>query len=144
MMSRYLEIEGVSALEHVLEEVFTEMESPGILVFGADSCYHSMLKYDVVRRLFKMIVKRFSANWIVLNGEESCDRAKRHEAVMKLRKRGVENIVGIYVKTDFVRADIDADSPTNFFHNCQVDKLLKSPPTPDGLAYLIAVSEENG
>lgn len=138
-MSQRWEISKVSTSKRVLEKIFTEVESPGILVFGADSCDGSMLKYDVCKAL-KVMTDQFSVPWTILSGEESCDHAKRHEAVMELRKRGAENVVGVYVKSDFVQADIDANPPSNFYHNLQVDRLLNNSPTPDGLAYLVTIS----
>ncbi len=77
----------------------------------------------------------------LLNGDESCDHKKRHEAVMDLKKMGMDKVVGIYAKVNPPDSDPREDDEA---WKRQARELLNNPPTPDGLAFLITLSVEEG
>lgn len=103
---------------------------PGILLFGVDSGWK-----DDFCELFRKWRGRF-LHYIILNGEDSCSHNARHDAVEELKKAGVNSVVGVYIKIPDSYPD---DSPELMR---QKAILNSNPPTPDGLAFLFTIVED--
>ena len=69
-------------------------------------------------------------------GEDSCNHNARHDAVEELKKAGVNSVVGVYIKIPDSYPD---DSPELMR---QKAILNSNPPTPDGLAFLFTIVED--
>jgi hypothetical protein len=113
------EIAELNTPERILEKIFDEVDSRGVLVFGVDSPF----KEKICNFIAYSRGDAFFFEIMVLDGRGSCNHAERHEAVMELKEKGVKDVVGVYVKS-------------------RSAKPLDNPPTVDGLTYLITISEE--
>ena len=128
----------------------------GIVVFGADCAFKKKI-IDIIHHEVVGSAKPASKNrWdggarnvgcshiVYLNGNDSGKHECRHELVMRLRKDPwCEAVIGVYVKTEPLRPADDSEmTKRDKQFNRQTQRLIDAPPTPDGLDYLITVSEE--
>lgn len=114
----------------LLETLVSNLDEPGILLFGIDGIVKSNIHWYLKRH------KNLAKNRLIrLNSRDSCDHTARHNAVMQLRKNGATGIVGIYTKVPNV---YEHDTPADIAYK----ELLKlNPPTPDGLTFFFTVTE---
>lgn len=109
----------------------------GVLLFGTVD--NPILK-NIYERLSAILSGGSHQHLIrVLNGNDSCNHEKRHEAVMRLKEEGADVVVGIYAKVNPPDSDPREDEEA---WKRQARKLLNNPPTPDGFAFLVTVSVE--
>ena len=96
----------------------------GVLIIGPDQCILKDYISDKFRWFGRVPNVRISSYPVmVLDGERSCSHTERHNAVASMMDEGVRNVVMVYVKKS-------------------TDALSMNPPTLDGLAGLITVTEE--
>ena len=151
-MSEYWEINGkASTPEDVFEKIFAELDAPGVLIFGADQYGSGEHEYGLkyrIGRLFERMERYYPHGRIVLSGGESCSHEARHEAVKWLKDvRDAKNVVGVHAKPiEHPLEEETQDGFTNILTRLierQKSELENNPPTADGLAYLITVSERD-
>ncbi|MBR5389278.1 hypothetical protein IK146_01830 [Candidatus Saccharibacteria bacterium] len=131
-----------------------KLPSPiGIVVFGADCAFKNkvidMIPNEVIDLTrnpgsdWKMRIRCGDSILICMNGDDSASHVCRHNQVQELADAKCTNVVGIYVKTDPAWAGKDGMTRERALkYSTQSTNLKNNPPTPDGLDYLITVSEK--
>lgn len=144
------EIDRVSTPDRIFQKINAEMVHPiGILIFGADCDFknqvtdeftanidHNVLGFSYGTSILKckFLLKSEMNLIIVLDSDDSCCHLVRHSLVKTLKDLGAKTMVGVFV------------DPCGSLHEPKAEAarqtLNETPPTADGLDYLIVVKEE--
>lgn len=144
------EIDRVSTPDRIFQKINAEMVHPiGILIFGADCDFKNQVtdeftanidhnvfgfSYETSILKCKFLLKSEMNLIIVLNSDDSCCHLVRHSLVKSLQNFGAKTVVGVFV------------DPCGPLHESKAEAarqtLNETPPTADGLDYLIVVKEE--
>ncbi len=156
------ETRRISTPERTFSKIREEMAQPvAIVLFGADcdtkdeaymNCVEQIPnlatgyggKGSLSLRAAKHPLSEGRSVLTVMSGGSSLDHSERHEVVQALRSLGARTVVGMYAKCNLPESSFDGATPTVIDSPLkkQVQSLLDSPPTADGLDYLIVVEEE--
>ncbi len=162
MSQNQWEIQRVSTSQRIFKKVRTEMSQPvGIMLFGADLSFKESILEELKQglpeaKLFSgapsthemvELIHGYSISIFTLSAMESADHELRHECVKVMRRIGARTVVGIYAKAELPRKiprrDLSDAVKQQRWHNERcISALRQQPPTPDGLDYLIVVSEK--
>ncbi len=159
-MNQKWEINRVSTSERIFDKINNEMAQPvGIVLFGADCELKDDVLMNCQREISNLvgygdvvsasIICRLGSGqsvMVAMNGDLSSDREQRHRVVTALRDFGAKSVVGIYTKVDDPRDDkyyrtLETRAKRREVEQC-IEMLRQSPPTADGLDYLLVVSKE--
>ena len=105
--------------------VYSTLESSlGMACVTSVSCSAERLK-DAMRESQTICIN--------LTTEDSSNHSKRHEAVSMLKKAGIKNVFGVYIRVT------NSDFPET---QLAIDLLEADPPTADGLNGLVILTEK--
>ena len=131
-----------------------KLPSPiGIVVFGADCAFKDrvigMIPDEVIDLTrnpgsdWKKRIRCGDSILICMNGDNSASHECRHNQIQELIDAKCTNVIGIYVKTEPAWSGNDKIAKEDALQYSQQSRALNNnPPTPDGLDYLITVSEK--
>ena len=141
MFYRFNRYDNAADFYDFLDKLNCEIESPGVVIVGPDKSRFKDYIFSLMRWWIGCRRKPYPI--VVLSGNDSCDHKARHNAVTEIVDRGAKNVVMVYVRCfegidldDISFLPISAQGPI-----LQALALSERPPTPDGLAYLVTISE---
>lgn len=144
------EIDRVSTPDRIFQKINAEMVHPiGILIFGADCDFknqvtdeftanidHNVLGFSYETSVSKceFLLKSEMNLIMVLDSDDSCCHLVRHSLAKSLQDRGAKAVIGVFA------------DPCGSLHEPRAEAarqtLTETPPTADGLNYLIVVKEK--
>lgn len=144
------EIRKVSTPEDIYARIEKEDPHPvGVVLFGADWRNKKDIVQDFSTRMpcchsaigSEMLFRNGLNCLVEMSGDDSGDHNRRHWEVTTLRNAGAKTVIGVYVKDRPIVRHADSFLPPVTRFNEQVARLLKEPPTAEGLDYLIVIDK---
>ncbi len=152
-MKQDWKVETIRKPEQVFEKIKNLPTPSVVVVFGADGvfkdivfdefCAH-LIGPDAVKRAIdggSFSCEPETMGVVELDGKISCECVKREKFLNGLRKSGAVSVIGVYAKVSpFGRFGAEL-TPAQLVQANQASMLSATPPTADGLDYLVTVRE---
>lgn len=157
-MKQDWKVESIRKPEQVFEKIKNLPTPTVVVVIGADSVFKEIVFDEFCDRLIGTDAFRRVAptgedaesvscesekiGIVRLAGRVSCECTKRKKFLDTLRKFGAASVVGVYAKmSPFGRRYETELTPAQLVQINQASMLTATPPTADGLDYLVTVRE---
>lgn len=155
-MKQDWKVESIRKPEQVFEKIKNLPTPSVVVVLGADGvfkdivfdefCAH-LIGPDAVKRAIEpedggsLSCESETMGVVELDGKISCECVKREKFLDGLRESGAASVIGVYAKVSpFGRFGAEL-TPEQLIQANQASMLSATPPTADGLDYLVTVRE---